>query len=108
MSRIYFRQFYTYTVEYYLRAVIRKCSKDIPKEWYKFTTHWIIRLSDEDREFIEFVFHPNYFNSYVGVSCYPNNDFLLNYKKLYELERQYAIDAGLIDIEVSVNIESEV
>lgn len=108
MGRLYFRQFYTYTVEHYLRAVIRKRGKDIPNEWYKFTTYWIERLSDEDREFIEFVFHPNHFNSYVGVSCCPNNDFLLNYRRLYELERQYAIDAGFIDIENSAKAEGEV
>lgn len=108
MGRIYFRQFYTFTVEHYLRAVIRKHGNEIPQEWNKFTTYWINRLSDEDREFVEFVFHPNYFNSYVGVSCYPNDDFLINYRKLYELERQYAIDAGFIGNDFSVKGESGV
>lgn len=108
MSRIYYRRFYTYTVEYYLRAVICKCSQDIPQEWYKFTVHWISELVDEDREFIEFVFDADYFNSYVGVSCYPTHDFLLNYRKLYELERQYAIDAGFITNDNSMETEGEV
>ena len=96
MAKIYFRQYYTTLVEQYLRAVVRKYHKAIPSEWHKFTTYWIERLSDKDREFIEFVFRSDHYNSYVGVSCYPSDDFIINYQWLYELERQYAIDAGFI------------
>lgn len=98
MSRIYFRQYYTPLVEEYLRAVVRKWSpKAIPSSWYAFTKTWIEMLPEDDRAFIQFVFHTNYYNSYVGVSCYPEGQFLLNYRRLYNLERRYAIDGGLLD-----------
>lgn len=98
MERIYFRQYYTPVVEQYLRAVVRKWKPNsIPSSWYKFTVSWLDFLSKEDKEFIQFVFHPDYYNSYVGVSCYPYEQFLLNFRRLYNLERRYAIDAGLLD-----------
>lgn len=106
MARLYFRQFYTTTVEHYLRAVVRKYKNSIPQEWHKFTTYWIERLSDEDKEFIQFVFHADYYNSYAGVSCYPGNDFLLKHRRLYDLERQYAVDAGFLND--SANTSEEV
>ncbi len=97
MGRIYFRQYYTPVVERYLRAVVCKCSSNfIPISWYEFTANWIKKLADYDREFIEFVFHHDHYNSYVGVSCYSKEQFSLNFRRLYNLERQYAIDAGLL------------
>ena len=100
MARLYFRQYYTSIVEQYIRAVVRKYRKGaIPHEWYKFTTYWIDKLSDEDKKFIRFVFHKNHYNSYVGVSCYPENDFLMNHRRLYDLERQFAVAAGFIDLD---------
>lgn len=98
MGRIYFRQYYTPLVEEYLRTVVRKRKLNfIPIKWRKFTTNWIEHLSDEDRNFIKFVFHADHYNSYVGVLSYcPQEQFLLKYRRLYDLERQFAIDAGLL------------
>lgn len=98
MGRIYFRQYYTPLVEEYLRTVVRKRKlNSIPIKWRKFTTNWIERLSDEDRKFIKFVFRADHYNSYVGVLSYsPQEQFLLKYRYLYDLERQFAIDAGLL------------
>lgn len=97
MSRIYFRQFYTFTVEYYLRAVIRKYSKDVPKKWYKFTTYWINRLSDEDREFIEFVFSRMSPTTNYGLADFPSSEsFEEKQTRLYKLEQKFAVDAELI------------
>lgn len=98
MGRIYFRQYYTPLVEEYLRAVVRKRKPNfVPISWYEFTVNWIKALPDCDREFIEFVFHPDYYNSYVGVSCYSKERFSLNFRRLHNLERRYAIDGGLLD-----------
>ena len=98
MGRIYFRQYYTPVVERYLRAVVCNWKSNfVPISWYEFTANWIKALPDCDREFIEFVFHPDYYNSYVGVSCYSKERFSLNFRRLYNLERRYAIDAGLLD-----------
>lgn len=97
MSRIYFRQFYTFTVEYYLRAVIRKYSKDVPKKWHEFTTNWINRLSDEDREFIEFVFSRMSPTTNYGLADFPSSEsFEEKQTRLYKLEQKFAVDAELI------------
>ena len=98
MARIYFRQYYTTVVEKFLSTVVR-CkfrNNHIPEEWHKFTTAWIDMLSESDKGFIYFVFDEKYYNSYAGVSCYPGDDFLLKHIRLYELERKYAIAAGLL------------
>lgn len=98
MARFYFKQYYTTVVEKFLATVVRYKFRNsyIPEEWYNFTTAWIDMLSESDKELIYFVFDEKYDNSYAGVSCYPGNDFLLKYRRLYDLERKYAIAAGLL------------
>lgn len=98
MARVYFRQYYTNIVEKFLSTTVRGKTRDksVTREWYNFTTKWIDTLSDEDKEFIRFVFDEKYYNTYAGVSCYPGEDFLLKYRRLYNLERKYAIAAGLL------------
>lgn len=99
MGRIYFRQFYTSFVEYCLRVVVRKWNKmDLTDEWHKFTTYWLDNiLSDEDRSFIRFVFDEKFYNSAEGVVCYePNEDYEIKRRRLFALEKQFAIDGGLI------------
>jgi len=103
MGRIRFRRFYTDIVEHYLRMAVRHrfVNGTVPQEWHKFTTEWIERLSDEDKEFIRFVFDKSNFNSFEGVSRYHrgieaegNANYELKLDKLMKLEKQFAIEAG--------------
>lgn len=100
MSRIYFRQFYTSFVEYCFRVVVRKWNKtNLTDEWHKFTTYWLDNiLSEKDRNFIRFVFDEKFYNSAEGLVCYaPNEDYEIKRRYLFALEKQFAIDGGLID-----------
>lgn len=98
MGRIYFRQYYTPLVEQYLKTIVRNSKlKTIPVKWRRFTSNWIEQLSEKDKDFVRFVFRADHYNSYVGVLSYcPEEQFLLKYRKLFDLERQFAIDAGLL------------
>lgn len=98
MGRIRFKRFYTDIVEHYLRMAVRHhfVKGSVPQEWHSITTKWIEGLSEEDREFIRFVFDRKHYNSFEGCSCFQNGevyDFKLN--KLALLEKQFAIDTGL-------------
>ena len=98
MARLYFRQYYTSIVEQYIRAVVRKYRKGaIPQEWYKFTTHWIEKLSDEDKKFIQFVFSYIFRDTDSGLNDFPSSESLTaKRKRLDRLEMKFAIDADLI------------
>lgn len=67
------------------------------KKWYKFTTYWINRLSDEDREFIEFVFSRMSPTTNYGLADFPSSEsFEEKQTRLYKLEQKFAVDAELI------------
>lgn len=100
MGRIYFRQFYTLFVEYCLKVVVRKWYKhDLTDEWYKFTTYYLDNiLSEEDRNFIRFVFDERFYNTTEGLVCYePSEDYEIKRRRLFALERNFAIAGGLVD-----------
>lgn len=104
MARIRFRRFYTDIVEHYLRMAVRHdfVTGSVPQKWHKFTTEWIDKLSDEDKDFIRFVFNKSNFNSFEGVSRYHrigvepvcNATYETRLELLVNLEKQFAVDAG--------------
>jgi len=99
MGRIRFKQYYTEVVEHFLRLSVRytKVSRNTPLDWFTFTNTWIEMQSEEDKEFIRFVFDRRYFSTLEGLACF-ESDTELSFKRerLALLEKQYAIDAGLI------------
>lgn len=100
MRRIYFRQFYTSFVEYCLKVVVRKWYKnDLTDEWHKFTAYWLDNnLSEEDRNFIRFVFDERFYTTAEGLVCYePSEDYEIKRRRLFVLERNFAIAGGLTD-----------
>lgn len=99
MAQIRFIWYYTQLVEHYLRMAVRyeKVSKDTPQDWFHFTKAWIEMQSKDDKELICFVFGKQFFNTIEGLYCYERETPM--YKKrerLAVLERQFAIDGGLI------------
>lgn len=99
MGRIFFKQFYTTFVEQCFHVVVRKWAHTgLPRKWYEFSTNWIADLSEEDRAFIYFVFGSDFYSTTEGLSCYnPSEDYGIKRKRLYELERRFAVAGGLID-----------
>lgn len=98
MGRIYFRQYYTQFVEYCLRTATNRQRKDLPGAWYSLATDWLDNsLSEEDREFIRFVFDKKFFNSSEGLACYdPGENYEVKRRRLFRLEKKFAIAGGLI------------
>lgn len=98
MGTIRFKYFWTDLVETWLRAVVRNWYGFLPNEWYSFTKYWIDTLPEEDRKFIQFVFSEEYYYSSDGVACYPSDKKTHFAKRewLHNLEKKFAIDAGLI------------
>lgn len=93
------KHIYTNLIELYLRAVIRNWHRNqIPDEWHKFTLAWLYRQTETDRDFLYFVFSEDYFHSVDGVACYPSESesYFDKCERLHRLEKQYAIDSGLI------------
>lgn len=109
MGRVRFKRFYTDLVEHFLRMTVRHKNVvgTVPKQWHDFTNKWIESLSDEDKNFILFVFDRRFFNSYEGVSCsdiHSSYDVKLN--KLANLEKDFAIKASLFsDDTAEINAE---
>lgn len=102
MGQIKFKMFYTELVEAYLRAVVRNWKKYLTTEWWEFTTNWIENLSEEDRDFIKFVFSEEYYYSSDGVACYPSDKlYFVKRRWLFSLEKKFAIDAGLITDQIN-------
>lgn len=99
MGRIYFRRYYTQFVEHCFHIVVRKRNNsDLSANWKTITTHWLDNnLSQEDKEFIFNVFDEKYYNVTEGlVCCYPEEDYEVKRRRLFYLERQFAIDNGII------------
>lgn len=98
MPQIKFKYYWTDLVEAWLRAVVRDWFGFLPNEWYSFTKYWIDTLPDEDREFIKFVFGEEFYYSSDGTACYPSEtkSHFAKREWLHNLEKKFAIDAGLI------------
>lgn len=100
MGRIKLRWFYTELVEHYLRMVVRykTVSKASSQHWFNITNDWINQLSDEDKQFIRFVFDKQFFNTSEGLYCYQcKDDMYAKRIRLAELEKKFAIKCGIID-----------
>lgn len=99
MGRIYFRTFYTELVEHYLRMVIRytTVSKGSSQHWFDFAKKWFNDLPDKDREFLEFIFSKDFYNTTEGLYCYKRG-WSMETKRahLAELERNFALKSEII------------
>lgn len=99
MSQIRFVMYYTQLVEHYLRMAVRydRVDRNTPQDWFQFAKAWIEMQSNGDKELIYFVFGKQFFNTIEGLYCY-NSDTPMFKKRqrLAVLERQFAIDGGLI------------
>ena len=95
----YGRHFYTELVEHYFRMAVRykDVQGDEVKKWHKFTTNWIDKLYENDRNLIEFVFSYTFPNTNMGLTDFPSSEsFEEKRNRLYELETKFAVGAGLI------------
>ena len=123
MGRIAFKRFYTELVEHYLRMGVRyeRVQGDTTKEWFRFTKSWLDSQTEEDKDFLTFIFGRDYHNPVEGMYCYRRTEeeraqraeqwrtkpvycktLMSEYKhKLYELERRFAIDSELISEELN-------
>lgn len=102
MGRIRFKHYYTEVVEHFFRMSVRykKVSESTPQDWFIFTNTWIDMQSDEDKKFIRFVFDYRFRTTLEGLACFESElDLYLKRERLALLEKQYAIDAGLISEE---------
>lgn len=107
MGRIRFFQVYTTLVEHYLKQAIRfeYVGEDRAKEWHSFTKKWLGMIPEEDNDFLCFVFQQRYFRRDFGLYDFVAPDhkeldkqvnYDMNFKRLFELEKKFALDAGLI------------
>lgn len=99
MAQIKTRWFYTELVEHYLRMAVRYkvVSKSSSQQWFDTTKKWIESLSDEDKQFIEFVFNKQFFTTSEGLYCFQEDrDMLTKRRRLGNLEKDFAIKTGLI------------
>lgn len=95
----YGKRFYTNLVEHYLRMGVRyeTVQGDAPRQWHEFTTNWIDKLYENDRNFIEFVFSRMSPTTNYGLTDFPSSDsFEEKQARLYKLEQKFAVDAELI------------
>ncbi len=105
MEHIKIRWFYTELVEHYLRMAVRYnvVSKASSQEWFDTTKEWIDSLSDNDREFIRFVFDKQFFSTAEGLYCYQRNENMyVKRSRLAELEKAFALKSGLIGTDSTV------
>lgn len=99
MGRIKLRWFYTDLVEHYFRMAVRykTVSKASSQHWFDITTDWINELSDEDKQFIRFVFDKQFYSTSEGLYCYQGmSDMYAKRIRLAELEKDFALVSGLI------------
>lgn len=99
MGQIKTRWFYTELVEHYLRMAVRykTVSKASTQHWFDITTDWINELSDEDKQFIRFVFDKQFYSTSEGLYCYQGmSDMYAKRIRLAELEKDFALISGLI------------
>ena len=112
MGRIRFKTYYCELVEHYFRMAVRNKTvyDDTPLDWFIFTKEWIGMQSEEDREFITFIFGRGFYKTFDGMYCFGhekspswlkgvNSYNLMNVMRdrLCKLERDYAIAAKLVN-----------
>lgn len=96
---MYYREHYTELVEHFFRMAVRYSSVDnhTPSDWFEFTQMWIDMQSEEDKAFIRFVFDYQFFKTRDGLYRYnPGITMTEKRERLSAIERQFAIDGGLI------------
>lgn len=99
MGQIKTRWFYTELVEHYLRMAVRyeRVSKASSQHWFDITKNWIAGLSEKDKQFIQFVFDRQFYNTAEGLYCYQSvDDMYAKRIRLGELEKDFALKCGLI------------
>lgn len=102
MGRIYFKQYYTNFVEYCFRAHFYE-RKRLPEEWKEFTDEWFEEQTDEDIEFMSFVFDKRFNTTMAGCENYGvlsaqdryGTIFDENARRLFQLEQDFAVRGGL-------------
>ena len=103
MGKIKFKRYFTNLVEHFFRLAVRykSASESTPQKWYDFTRNWIDNLSEEDRDFIYFVFDYQFYDTSEGLYCFKSDEIMYNKReRLALLELRFAIDAGLYAEEV--------
>lgn len=94
-----FREHYTELVEHFFRMAVRhiEVTKKTPLDWFKFTWNWIDRQSEEDKKFIQFVFAYQFRDTNTGLYGFKCADAMPEKRiRLAALEKQFAMDSGLI------------
>lgn len=100
MGQIKFKRYYTELVEHYFRTAVRykklDCKGRTPTQWFVFTKSWIDKQSEEDKDFITFVFGKDFFKTVDGLNNFNSDeDMYMKRCRLASLETQFAIDSGL-------------
>lgn len=118
MGKIYFKQHYTMLVEHFFRLGVRYeyTSKVTPKSWFLFTKEWIKTQPAEDVDFLNFIFGKEFTNPVEGMYCYKRRPGTGSEtavasidqmkRRLFELERSFAVAAGLIN-DISFDHDNE-
>ena len=99
MAQIRLVMYYTQLVEHYLRMAVRykTVDRDTPQDWFKFSKAWIEKLPTDDKKLIYFVFDKQFFKTIEGLYCYEKETpMYFKRERLAALERQFAIEGGLI------------
>lgn len=105
MGQIKFIWYYTQLVEHYLRMAVRydRVDKNTPKDWFNFSKAWIDMQSESDKKLIRFVFGKQFFNTIEGLYCFDSDTpMFAKRERLAAIERQFAIDGGLIADESNI------
>lgn len=93
------RVHYTDVVEHFFRMAVRHETVYLGTsfDWFGFTKDWISKLPGEQREIIEYVFSDMYLRTMDGLyACKRNVPMYEKRAILAEIERQFALDSGLI------------
>lgn len=92
-------RYYTNLVEHFLRMGVRYDTINKGSQnWFRFAKDWLNMQSESDRGFIRFVFDCKFFQTIEGLNCYEaDTPLLAKRERLAALERQFAIDGGLIN-----------
>lgn len=99
MGRINFHWFYTTLVEHYFRMAVRykTVSRESSQRWFALAKKWINSLNEEDKQFINFVFSRQFFNTAEGLYCFKSaDDMEMKRTRLAILEKEFALATGLI------------
>lgn len=100
MALIPMGMYYQSIVETFLRSTIRNESGYIPDNWLEFTTEWLEKQSEEDRELLEYLFNKNFYSyeqAIRNLSDRKYDDFKNVKNRLFKLEKDFANQSGLFD-----------